>query len=95
MSTALPPTVRPFSEGEPYTQPEPPGASFRYLLKQDEVPGLCMLLLHGAFPCDRAGVTLSRIRLCDSSTAVVVYNVMEKRDTDEKNRTRTGAEVRL
>lgn len=46
MSMPLPPTVRPFAEGEPYTQPEPPGASFRYLLKQEEVPGLCMGLVN-------------------------------------------------
>ena len=34
------PFFRPFAEGEPYVQEEPGEASFRWLLKKDEVPGL-------------------------------------------------------
>jgi len=30
------------SDGEPYTQDEPPGASFRWLLKPAQVPGMCL-----------------------------------------------------
>jgi mannose-6-phosphate isomerase-like protein (cupin superfamily) len=45
MSNSPTPFVRPFAEGEPYTQPEPPGASFRFLLQRDEVPGLSMGLV--------------------------------------------------
>jgi hypothetical protein len=39
------PRITPFDQGEPYAQAEPPGASFRWLLKQGEVAGLCMGLV--------------------------------------------------
>ncbi len=39
------PLIASFGDGEPYTQAEPPGASFRWLLKQGDVAGLCMGLV--------------------------------------------------
>ena len=45
MSTQPTAMIRPFSEGTPYTQDEPPGATFAWLLEQDEVPGLAMGLV--------------------------------------------------
>jgi mannose-6-phosphate isomerase-like protein (cupin superfamily) len=39
---AYQPFVRPQQEWTPYTQPEPPGASFLRVLDQDEVPGLTL-----------------------------------------------------
>ena len=36
------PTIRPFSEAEPYQQDEPGIATFARLMKKDEVPGLEM-----------------------------------------------------
>jgi mannose-6-phosphate isomerase-like protein (cupin superfamily) len=41
-TAAYKPFVRPQADWMPYTQPEPPGASFQYVLKQDEVPGLTL-----------------------------------------------------
>jgi mannose-6-phosphate isomerase-like protein (cupin superfamily) len=43
------PFVRPAACWAPYYQAEPPGASFSWLLKQDEIPGLTIgqVTLHG------------------------------------------------
>ena len=38
----MPAFVRSRTEWQPYTQPEPPGASFHFLLKTDEVPGVTL-----------------------------------------------------
>ena len=45
MSQSPEPMVKAFADCEPYTQDEPPGASFKWLLKKDQVPGLCMGLV--------------------------------------------------
>ena len=45
MIQPLTPLIRSFEEGEPYTQDEADGASFRWLLKKDEVTGLQMGLV--------------------------------------------------
>ena len=39
------PLVRSFQDGQPYHQEEPGDASFRWLLKQDEIPGISMGLV--------------------------------------------------
>lgn len=36
------PNIMPINAGEPYTQDEPPGAEFRWLLKPLQVPGMCL-----------------------------------------------------